>query len=144
MNTNSSTEPAQSVCPCFGGRSPVVIYDLTVEFITEFTHIKHVQVGKTNSSSNSARIADHILSYNQRFGLYWSLIYWGSVHEYWRIVISVISLNLLTFTDVSVYLLIYRRHFIIKWCIYPIAWANMRHHTDSKQPQNKQQTAKQT
>ena len=28
-NTNSSMEPARIVCPCFGGRSPVVIYDLT-------------------------------------------------------------------------------------------------------------------
>ena len=24
-----SMEPTRSVCPCFGGRTPVVIYDLT-------------------------------------------------------------------------------------------------------------------
>ena len=29
MYKNSPMEPIRSVCPCFGGRSPVVIYDLT-------------------------------------------------------------------------------------------------------------------
>ena len=31
MYTNSSMEPIRSVCPCFGGRSPVAIDDLTKE-----------------------------------------------------------------------------------------------------------------
>ena len=30
---NSLMEPAQSVCPCFGGRSPVVIHDLALKMI---------------------------------------------------------------------------------------------------------------
>ena len=29
-NTNFAMEPARIVCPCFGGRPPVVIYDLTI------------------------------------------------------------------------------------------------------------------
>ena len=32
--TNSSMEFALSVCPCFGGRSPVLTYDLTSEIET--------------------------------------------------------------------------------------------------------------
>ena len=30
-NTNFSMEPTRIVCPCFGGKSPLVIYDLTLK-----------------------------------------------------------------------------------------------------------------
>ena len=45
-------EPARSVCLCFGGRSPVVIYDLTEEFI----YITQIYTLNMNSSMEPAWI----------------------------------------------------------------------------------------